>query len=238
MKLRFGRTLLLLIGLGAVMVTSSAQGQVAVDPNAYLYIAHAAAGRQFVSGGNPALPVDIKVNGVCVSKGQSFGEIRGPYAAPAGSWAFDLSLADSLNPCGNPTIASVTKTFSAGTTYVGVLNFIGSNQLDSVFFTADLSSVMTGRSRLLVINATHDTLTAVLKNATLTQTATLTPNALGNFLPSAGMYSASVESGATTVAGPINVTLLPRNVQIFVFAGSTSNNSVQLLGPKVIWDVF
>ena len=237
MKLRFGRTLILLVGLSAAMFAFSAQGQIVVDPNAYLYIAHAASGRQFASGGNPALPLDIKVNGVCISKGQSFGDIRGPYAAPGASWTFDVSLADSLNPCGNPTLASVTKTFSAGTTYVGVLTLNGSNQLEGLFYTADLSSVQTGRSRLLVANATQSSLTAVLKQGTTTLSSTVAAGALGSFLPPTGMWMASVESGTTTVAGPIDVTLLPKNVNIFVFAGSTSS-TVQLLGPKVIYSVF
>ena len=234
MKLNLGRTLMLLLGLSAAIFGSSAQAQ--VDPNSYFYLAHAASGRQY-DGGNPVFPLDISLNGVCISKGQSFGEIRGPFSAPAASFTFVFSAANSLDPCSNPALYSFTRSTSAGTTYVAALTLNGSNALTSLVSTANLSTVGAKKSRLVVVNATQNSLTATLKGST-TQTAPIAASSFSTFLPPAGMYAASISSGATTETGPVNVNLLQNNVYIFVVAGSTSNSSIQLFGPKPIWDAF
>ena len=236
MKLRFGRILVLLAGLSAAMFASSVQGQ--VDTNSYFFIAHAAPGRMHVSGGNPAFPIDIKLNGTCIVKGESFGDILGPFTAPAGTFSFEVSVANSVNPCSNPTIFTGSNPFSAGVTYLGVLTLDSSNNLEGQIFTADLSSVRVGTSRLLVANATQEDLTASLTQGKLTQTATVKKATLANFNPGAAFSTASITSGGTTETGPVFVSLLSRNVYFFVIAGSTSNSSIQLLGPKAIWDVF
>ena len=50
MKLNVGRTLVLTLALGSAMLAGSAQAQ---DTNSYLYLAHAASGRNISSGTNP-----------------------------------------------------------------------------------------------------------------------------------------------------------------------------------------
>lgn len=236
MKLRFGRTLVLFAGLSVAMFASSVQGQ--VDTNSYFFIAHAAPGRMHVSGGNPAFPIDIKLNGTCIVKGESFGDILGPFTAAAGTFSFEISVANSLDPCSNPTIFSARNPSSAAVTYLGVLTLNSSNQLEGQVFSLDLAPVPADRSRLLVANATQEDLTAVLTQGTTTQMATIAKGSLANFDPGAGLGTATITSGSTTETGPVNVSLQPRNANIVVLAGSTSNHSIQLLGPKVIPGVF
>jgi Domain of unknown function (DUF4397) len=236
MKFRFGRILVLLAGLSAVMFVSTAQSH--ADTNSYLFIAHAAPGRAFNSTGNPALPIDVSLNGTCILKGFSFGDIVGPVTAPAGSWSFTVSVANAVSPCSNPTIFSGTFSFTAGVTYVGVLSLNGSNQLQGQLFQANLSSIPSDRARLLVVNATLESQNAVLTKGTQTQTATVAANSLATFLPATGMYTGTITSGGVTETGPVDISLQQRNAYIYVIAGSTSNTSVQLLGPKIIYDVF
>lgn len=236
MKLRFGRILVLLAGLSAAMFVNSAQGQ--VDTNTYLFVAHAASGRTHIPGGNPAFPIDIKLNGVCISKGQTYGEIRGPFTAPAGTLSFEVSVANSVDPCSNPTIFSGSNPFSAGTTYLGILTLDSSDNLMGQIYPADLASIPATKSRLIVANASQQDLSAVLTIGTFSQTASIPKSSVMNFLPAAGLYTATITSGGKTQTGPIDVTLQQRNASFYVLTGSTSNGTVQIIGPKVIWGVF
>ncbi len=59
--------------------------------DAYLYLVHAAPGRNVSATTNPALPVDVQVNNKCVLKGVAFGDVAGPFTLPAGSYSLKVS---------------------------------------------------------------------------------------------------------------------------------------------------
>ncbi len=93
MLLNLRRALVITIALGSAMLTGSAQAQ---DSNSYLYLAHAASGRNISAGTNPEVPIDVSVNGNCIAGGLSFAEIRGPFAIQAG----DCCLSRQQGKCG------------------------------------------------------------------------------------------------------------------------------------------
>src|SRR5436309_11367142 len=47
------------------------------DTNAYLYIAHAAGGRNISSTTNPEYPLDLSIGGICVAKAVPYGDVLG-----------------------------------------------------------------------------------------------------------------------------------------------------------------
>jgi len=232
------------LGSGLFAATSHAQDSShAQDPKAYFYLVHAASGRNFSSTANPEMPVDVSVNGTCVVMGISFGEIRGPYTASTGTFSFKVSSANSVKPCGNSAIFSGTSSMFAANTYVGVVSLDASNAVTGQVYPLDLSSIAPGSARAFVINATTQNL-----GATVTSLPT-TDGSGGQFSAPAGTLqiatpplgvnytSIYIDQTDTLEAGPVQIETLARNAYIYVFAGSAANETVQLIGPKVIHGV-
>ena len=133
----------------------------AADPNAYLYIAHAASGRNISSTTNPEYPVDFPIGGHCIAQGSTFGEIRGPFTLPAGELilikASVSNVANSLQ-CGLCFFGGsrtccrkhIDGSHSASTT---------PTRLSGKVFSVDLSAVPVGQGRLIVANTTSNNLT-------------------------------------------------------------------------------
>jgi len=123
MKLNLGRTFMLTLAVGGAMLTGPAQAQA----QTYLYIAHAASGRNVSATANPAMPVDVSVNSNCIEKGLSFGDINGPFTGPAGSFTFKVTMANTISPCSGSTVFSAPVTLAAGGTYLGIITLNAAN---------------------------------------------------------------------------------------------------------------
>ncbi|HMQ34184.1 MAG TPA: DUF4397 domain-containing protein [Chloroflexaceae bacterium] len=78
--------------------------------NAGVYIVHGIPGADL--GLDPALPVDISVNGACAITGFTFGTITDRVALPAGSYDIAISLSDGA--CGGPVAISAPGVQLAG----------------------------------------------------------------------------------------------------------------------------
>jgi len=243
MKFRLDRAIALLVVAGA-MFAGLAHSALAQDSNSYLYIAHAASGRNVSPTANPEYPIDVSANGTCIAAGLSFGEIRGPFTIPAATVAFSISKANSEAPCSEPAVFNSNTPMAAAVTYVGVINLTSSNNIFGQLYPADLSPMAVGETRALVINATEQSLSATVTTNPTTDGSggqfNVQPGVLGEATPPHGMNFTSVYLGGTNTleAGPVSIETLSRNVYIYIFAGSATNGSVQLLGPKVIRGVF
>ena len=240
MKVHSERFLSLFVLLACAAIPFSAH---AADTNAYLYIAHAASGRNISSATNPAYPVDLSLGGHCVLQGLTFGEIRGPVTSPAGTYAVKVSVADALNPCGNAAVFSGAIVLAAGSTSLGIVTLNGSHQVIGEIFAINLSAVAAGTSRVVVANTTPDNLTGTLTAGDSGMSPESANIAAGTVVPvtvSAGEYSLTVypEGSSNKATGPVEFGVESRNVYLLVFAGSTANASVQSFGPLAIRDVF
>lgn len=240
MKLRLTPIIMSIFALGSAGFASSAQAQ---DSNSYLYIAHAASGRNVSSTANPAFPVDIKMNDTCIVTGESFGDIRGPFSGTAGTFNFVISTANSATPCSNPAIFTAAVSVTAGNTYLGVITLNTANNIVGVTYPINLSAIPAGQARVLVANAALQNLTATLaEDPSGAPEGSLSVPA-GHALegaPPVGLLTTSIwlEGTTTLETGPARVQVEARNMYLYVLAGSATNNSVQLIGPKVIRDVF
>jgi hypothetical protein len=238
MTCRLKVSILLIVALACAGLSHPAN---AADTNAYFYIAHAASGRNISSTTNPAYPVDISLNGICVAKGISFGDIQGPFTLPAGTYPVRISVANVASPCGSPAVFSGTAPLSAGTADLGILTFDASNHLTGLLSQINLASIPSGKGRTAIFNATQETLGATLtaQNGSVAGEATVAP---GKVLVSdnpSGIYTGTIflPGSRTVITGPVPVTLSSRDLSLYVLGGS-STNAVQLIGPKVIWGVF
>jgi hypothetical protein len=222
----------------------------AADPNGYLYIAHAAAGRNVSTVANPALPWDFSIGGDCVAQGVSYGQIRGPFTLTAGSYPVVVSVANSAKPCSNSSVFSVSVTLTAGIASLGVISFDSANQLSGTITTIPWSAIATTNSRLVVANVTPDNLTAFLYHGDnfnvagqLAATANFAANSITTVRAPVGEFTISLSPEVSppgpplTLAGPLRLDLGGRNIYLLVFAGSAAN-SVQFVGPAVIQGVY
>ena len=239
MKVRPERFFLLFLVSACAAIPYSAH---AADTNGYLYIAHAAPGRNISSTTNPEYPVDISIGGQCIAQGLSFGEIRGPFTLPAATYAAKLSIADATDPCGGSVVFSGSAAITAGSSWMGMVALNSANQVVGKIFALDLKAVPTGRGILIVANTTTDNLTGTITVGDGTSSP-LSANFAAGTVTSVpvlkGLYNATVypEGSSTAATGPTRFESVSRNVYLFVLAGSTANNSVQIIGPEVIRDV-
>ena len=109
-------------------------------------------------------------------------------------------------------------------------------------YTANLTPVNAGTGRFEVVNATTDTLNAALynrNNGGLVGSLTVPASSVADGFASSGLYTTNIEDASNKVlVGPVDVQVEPLNDYLYVLAGSTKNQSVELIGPKVIRGVF
>ncbi len=64
--------------------------------NAYLYLIHGIPGRDIADNVNPGFPVDILVDGNCLTRGLAFDSTSGPLTFAPGTYDIQISEANSL----------------------------------------------------------------------------------------------------------------------------------------------
>lgn len=104
---------------------------------------------------DPALPVDVQVNGsICLLKGFAFRDIASPFTVPAGSYSLSISLASTVAPGSNPALLTAHHVaFADGedASVVAYLNAQGEPGL--TVFKNDFTLTPSGDARLLVHHA-------------------------------------------------------------------------------------
>ena len=139
---------LVMFGLALVLALTaalpvSAQG----SSPATVYVVHGIPGADL--GLDPALPVDISVNGACALTAFPFGEIAGPLSLPAGSYDIAIGLANAEAPCSSAPVLQATVPFAAGenASVVAYLNTEGAPTAGK--FTNNLGHLYTSRLRVI-----------------------------------------------------------------------------------------
>lgn len=238
MKMKMQCLSALLVVLGCALTLPRATAQ-----NAYFYIVHAAPGRNVVTAvppllgpPSPMLPVDLSVNGQCVAREISYGDIAGPLSGPAGVSTVIFTQANSTAPCSGVPVFSGQVNTTVGTTYYGVLSVNTAGKVFAQIYAANFSPVPVGVGRIELINATSSTLKVTFGT---NGPFSLAPNSLNDFNAPPGTFSSSVlDANGLRLAGPANLQVLQRDLYIYVLAGSTTNKSVQSFGPKAIPGIF
>ncbi|MGA3087131.1 MAG: DUF4397 domain-containing protein [Terriglobales bacterium] len=213
------------------------------DSNAYLYIVHAIPGRDIADNLNPGLPVDVLINGKsCLVHGLTFANTSGPLTLAAGTYDVEISLANTLQPCTNATLAASQVTLTPGESLSAVAA-ITSTQPALLQFTDDLAPVVPGNARFVLVNsadapALEATLTPVGVKNPPTFSGSADPNTQTAIPVPAGTYLVQITAlGSTTVLTSVEIALTDQSVTLSYASGETVNNTIGLVN-RTIRDVF
>ncbi|HSG58552.1 MAG TPA: DUF4397 domain-containing protein [Woeseiaceae bacterium] len=103
------------LGTGSFTLLTTTLENAAPAP-ASAFVVHGIPGSDL--GLDPALPVDVSVNGACALPGFTFGEIAGPLDLPAGSYDIAIGLANAAAPCSEaPVIEANGLELTGGKSY-------------------------------------------------------------------------------------------------------------------------
>ncbi len=125
-----------LLALATLLSAGTSSAQTSNTEN--LYLVHGLPGSAI--GMNPALPVDISLNGNCVVKGEVFGEVKTAANLPLGIYRVAISPANALNPCGTPSILDGNVNLAYGGSAALVIALVN-RQPTAYPYSIDLSSV-------------------------------------------------------------------------------------------------
>jgi hypothetical protein len=106
---------------------------------ATVYVVHGIPGADLGPGFDPALPVDITVNGACALEGFTFGTIAGPLSLPAGSYDIAIKPANTATPCSEANLLTATAPVVAGMNYSIVAHLTAAGAPTVSAFVNDLS---------------------------------------------------------------------------------------------------
>lgn len=229
----------IVLQLAALCLALGATGFAA--DNAYLYLIHGIPGRDIADNVNPGFPVDVLVDGNCLSRGLAFDSASGPLTFAPGTYNVQISEANSLAGCSNAPIASSPVRITAGTS-VSVVAAISGGQPTLLSFTDDLTPVTPGNARFDFAQAAD----ASTLQATLTQlgvknpktfTLMVSPGKQQEVIVPAGTYLVQVLAGDIAVLASQQISL-PNQSATFAYAvGQAANSSVSLV-TKTVRDVF
>ena len=141
---------LIATAMAVTVVSTASVAAIAGPAPASVYVVHGIPGRDVAGSLDPLLPVDVSVNGICLLQGVNFGDIKGPYQIPAGTYNVKVRLADTLSPCSTKAVISASVNVKAGKTAAVVAALSASGAPTAYPFGIDLSTVNGGKNRLLV----------------------------------------------------------------------------------------
>jgi hypothetical protein len=223
---------------------------VAASEPAEVYVAHGIPGQDVDPGLDPALPVDVSVDGACVLQGFVFGEIVGPLSLPAGSYDIAISLADPDNPCGNdPVIGPVSVPFAEGENATVIAHLTADGAITASKFENDFSPMGRGQARLIA----HHTAYAPAVNVDVRRDGAMDglvipgfangDQAVADVRPGkwlVSLFPALTAELNTPVFGPVPVGLRPFTIYLVYAVGSVDSGSFTLLvkdinvGPQIL----
>ena len=142
-----------ILALAAALLCAAPLAAAAAAPqnDAQVYIIHGIPGQDI--GGDPALPVDITVDGACALENVPFGAIAGPLPFAPGRYKIEIRPADLVNPCSQPPIITADVDFFADESATVIAHLLEDGSASATKFTNDLSATETLQSRLIVQHA-------------------------------------------------------------------------------------
>ncbi len=206
--------------------------------NAYINFVNAIPGLDIAGNVSPAYPIDVLISGTCIPRNLAYGTVGGPYSFSPGTYDVQISEANTLAPCTNPTIASLSVTLAAGTT-VSAVATLSAGQPTLLQFSNELGKVTAGNARFVFSqSAEAGTLEATLTQVGVSKPKTYTVTAAAGkdeetTVP-AGTYLVQIfVSGGSTVLTSETI-ILPAQSATFSYAsGETSNSSIGLINKTV-----
>ncbi|MCS6910584.1 MAG: DUF4397 domain-containing protein [Anaerolineales bacterium] len=201
--------------------------------DASVYVIHGIRGEDL--GADPALPVDVSVNGACALKNFKFGEIVGPLSLPAGSYSIAISLADGGAGCTNPpVIGPADIRFRPGENATVIAHLTESGAPTASKFTNRVRGLNERNARLVVRHTAAAPTVDIGVNRGDREIRCLKHLSNGGEVFTrvrAGEYSVFVypTGAATPVAGPIPANLEGDKVTVVYAVGTLSKGTFTVL---------
>jgi len=215
----------------AILCPTLSTAMLASD-NSYLYLLQGIPGRDYSASADPALPVDVLINGdLCYQRGLTYGTIAGPLTLIPGTYEVQVSVADSLLPCSNSPFIDSTVSLEAGKNVSAVVALSQTGSPTLLTFTNNFSPVTATMGRVLFAQAADaPALEVILQSKTTMKVYTYTANPgrlLDVNLP-ADTYSIAINQGTTALVASTSVDLYSQSVLLLYTVGQASNQSVDL----------
>jgi len=211
---------------------------------ASVYVVHGIPGGDL--GLDPALPVDILVNGaLCVLTEFTFGTIEGPLPLEPGMYDFAISLANTEEPCSNdPVINATGVPFEAGEN-ASVIAFLDADGAPTATkFTNDVTRPGFFRSRLI---AQHTAAAGAVDIEIKRRSPFFQPivvegvengqQAAAELFP--GFVNISILAAGTPVVvlGPAELKLKPYRAHLVYAVGTPSTGSFTVLVKEIMTEI-
>jgi hypothetical protein len=243
--------------LGACLMFSgfASNSAFAQSPNASVYVVHGIPGHDVSTALDPALPVDVQVNGaICLISGLKFGDIVGPYTIPPGYYDFKISLANTIKPCSNAALLTANHVGVEAGWNVSVVAFLNAEGAPGVTtFLNDLKPTPAGKSRIIVqhtANAPAVDITVSQDQVPTSSTVTTTQLAKVSDVTNGEQAAALLPSGplwnypltqvtltphgeSSPVIGPYYFQLVPHRAYLIYAVGSVSTGSFTLISKTI-----
>ena len=235
---KFALSLAFALALPLVAPTAASAQQSTI---AEVFIVHGIPGQDL--GTDPALPVDVSVNGACLLPGFRYGQIVGAFQLQPGTYNIAIHLANASNPCGNAAaIGPAAIPFYAGENSTVIAHLTGSGAPTASKFVNNITQTPPNRNRVTVHHlanapavdayvstafgnpsATAGLATGVVNGETATLPA-----------PPAAVRFALAPAGTTTAAyGPVTLRLAANKAYLLYVVGSVARGTLNVIAKDV-----
>jgi hypothetical protein len=199
---------------------------------AQLSVVHGIPGQEL--GVDPALAVDVSVNGACTLEGFEFTEIAGPLDLDAGVYDIEVTLADTANPCQGPLAIAQSISLALGENASAVAHFTTDGSIQLSKFTNDVRAPAEGQARFVarhLADAPDVDAPFEVEGETVAQISALGFGEQGKLDVDAGTYEASVKVAGTdvTALGPYSVNAMAGAGYYVYIVGSVSGGTLMPL---------
>jgi hypothetical protein len=218
-----------------VVSTSAANGD---GHESMVYVVHGIPGQDL--GLEPALPVDVSVNGACALESFMFGDIVGPIPLPADMYDIAISFANEDDPCGDDPVIEASVELMGGVNYSIVAYLDDGGSPTAGLFENDVAPTGRGKARLIV----QHTANAPAVDISVRRDGPDSPGLDIYDFMNGDQAAAEVRPGEWDVAiapagtdmpvfGPVTVELNPYAAYLVFAVGSVDTGSFTLLLEKI-----
>lgn len=225
--------------MGAMLITAITTPEVNADGHeATVYVVHGIPGQDL--GADPALLVDVSLNGSCALKNFAFGDIVGPVTLSANIYDVSISFANEDDPCGNDPVIEATVELMGGVNYSIVAYLDDGGSPTAGLFENDVMPTGRGKARITV----HHTANAPAVDISVRRDEPQSPGldifdfmngdqATAEVRPGEWNVAIAPAGTGTPVFGPVTVKLSPYSAYLVFAVGSVDTGSFTLLLERI-----
>jgi hypothetical protein len=226
----------------AIPMAAAGVGRASAQESASLLIVHGVEGGDLGSGYMPGLPINVKIDGTCVTpQPASFGTVLGPYPLAVGAHLVKMSLANTTAPCSGISVMTghVNLSISRQLALVAAESTSGTLTTE-VFDLTEQTPVPDGSARAVMFHtadapAVDITLTDVSTNSVYTYSNIMPGTRRAGDIPPFKGYDIRVfpTGNNIAIAGPLGFNPADRSVEALFVVGNATNRSATVIMKEI-----